>query len=137
MNLNLTNLKDLEYICQLAAGYFGPPYGTPKGTKWLTRIGRYRQIIQREIYRLEAEASRRPGEDLIFEATLRIDPGRTSRETGIFVRAVSVNGTFHSADISELTKESLFTWLRSRGGDNLWAENTVALLLGYEVDEQG
>jgi hypothetical protein len=54
LHLNLTNLKDLEYICQLAADYFEPRYGMPKETEWLTRISRYRQLIQGEIDRHEA-----------------------------------------------------------------------------------
>jgi hypothetical protein len=77
LNLNLTNLKDLEYICQLAADYFEPRYGMPKETEWLTRIGRYRQLIQGEIYRLEAEASRRVREDLILPPEM--DQERTEK----------------------------------------------------------
>jgi len=32
-----------------------------------------------------------------------------------------------SVDIAFLTKDSLHAWLRSRGGENLWAENVVAM----------
>jgi hypothetical protein len=66
MNLNLTNLKDLVYICETAAGYYEHCYGAPKETEQLTRIQRYRLLFQAEIYRLEAEASRRVREDLIL-----------------------------------------------------------------------
>jgi hypothetical protein len=53
MDLNLTNLKDLVYICEIAADYFEPRYGTPKETEWLSRISRYHQLFQVEIGRLE------------------------------------------------------------------------------------
>ena len=71
---------------------------------------------------------------------LEIDPARLARdgETGIFVRAVhrKVDGDkFISCDIVCLTRESLFSWLRSRGGNNPWAENCVALLLGHHHED--
>ena len=50
--------------------------------------------------------------------------------TGIFVRAL-VDGKYESADISTLTKQSLFDFLRSRGGENIWAEDVVGIILGY------
>lgn len=68
------------------------------------------------------------------------DPARARLpETGIFVRALregidSEGNTKHkwdSVDISRLTKESLLQWLRSRGGDNPFAEDTVGILLGH------
>lgn len=50
--------------------------------------------------------------------------------TGIFVRAK--NGThYDSFDICELTKDSLLEWLRSRGGNNPYAEDVVGIILGY------
>lgn len=57
MDLSLTNLKDLEYICQLAQDYFDRRMGTTKEIEWLQRISKYRQLFQAEIYRLEAEGS--------------------------------------------------------------------------------
>jgi hypothetical protein len=67
--------------------------------------------------------------------TLEVDPIRREEmpedATGIFVRARDEHGKFVNADISILTKESLHAWLKSRGGDNVWAENVVAILLGY------
>lgn len=51
--------------------------------------------------------------------------------TGIYVRAKR-DDKWESVDIAVLTKESLLSWLRSRGGSNPWAESTVALLLGHE-----
>lgn len=50
--------------------------------------------------------------------------------TGIYVRAV-YDGKFDSYDIDALTKKSLLEWLRSRGGDNPWAEDVVGILLGH------
>ena len=58
--------------------------------------------------------------------------GDARTETGIFVRAKFPNGKWDTADISWLTKESLTEWLRSRGGENEWAEQVVYILLGYE-----
>lgn len=65
---------------------------------------------------------------------LRIDPERVaySGSTGIYVRAQDpATDKWGSFDIAELTHDSLMAWLRSRGGDNPWAENTVATLLGH------
>ena len=53
---------------------------------------------------------------------------------GIFARALK-DGEWKSVDIYELDYTSLIAWLRSRGGDNPWAESTVAILLGHEVTE--
>jgi len=71
---------------------------------------------------------------------LLIDPERMARSrfwvTGIMVRAKGLDGKYLSVDISDLDRASLLVWLRSRGGSNLWAENTVLLLLGHEaIDE--
>ena len=52
-------------------------------------------------------------------------------ETGIYVRAQDINGKWISCDIADLTRDSLFQWLRSRGGENPYAENVVGLLLGH------
>lgn len=52
--------------------------------------------------------------------------------TGIFVRAIGQDGRWGSFDIAELDRDSLHQWLRSRGGENLWAENCVLILLGHE-----
>ena len=51
--------------------------------------------------------------------------------TGIYVRARALDGTYRTFDIGELTSASLLEWLRSRGGDNPWAEDVVGLLLGH------
>ena len=51
--------------------------------------------------------------------------------TGIYVRAKLVSDDFESVDISVLKPESLLEWLKSRGGDNPWAEDVVGILLGH------
>jgi hypothetical protein len=52
--------------------------------------------------------------------------------TGIFIRAKDPeSGRFKTGDIYYLTSESLLAWLRSRDGNNPWAENTVGMLLGH------
>ncbi len=61
-----------------------------------------------------------------------IDPGRAEHvgATGIYVRAKD-GDKWMNADIAELDKSSLLAWLRSRGGDNPWAEDTLGILLGH------
>ena len=65
---------------------------------------------------------------------LKVDPARrrSGRSTGIFVRALHEDRHIN-ADIAELDRESLLTWLKSRGGDNKWAEDCVLILLGHKV----
>jgi hypothetical protein len=65
---------------------------------------------------------------------LTADPDRVANtmDTGIYVRAKSVAGVWASFDIAELDAPSLLAWLRSRGGENPWAENCVATLLGHD-----
>jgi hypothetical protein len=58
-------------------------------------------------------------------------PGKDGHVTGIFVRAKGEDGRWRSVDIAWLTKQSLLSFLKSRGGDNPWAENTVGILLGH------
>lgn len=55
MDLNLTNLKDLESICEIARDYYERRMGTAKEIEWLQRIAKYQQMFQAEIHRLEAE----------------------------------------------------------------------------------
>lgn len=65
---------------------------------------------------------------------LKADPKREGMpEAGIFVRAMK-GERWVSVDISHLERDSLDTWLRSRGGANPWAESVVAILLGHEPD---
>lgn len=66
---------------------------------------------------------------------MKIDPARWKNNgsdvvTGIFVRAQDPDGNWQSADIWCLEPESLLEWLRSRGGENPYAENVVGTLLG-------
>ena len=66
---------------------------------------------------------------------MKIDPLRCRfPETGIYVRAQDDKGHWGSFDIAYLDRPSLMMWLRSRGGDNPWAENTVAALLGHDTE---
>lgn len=68
---------------------------------------------------------------------LRVCPDRSSINrnmhgtTGVYVRARGDGDKWGSYDIAELDRSSLHRWLRSRGGKNLWAENTVLILLGH------
>ena len=67
------------------------------------------------------------------KSELTVDPTRSylCADTGIYVRAKNSDGKWVSADIYELDKASLHTWLRSRGGENEWAESVVFMLLGH------
>ena len=50
--------------------------------------------------------------------------------TGIYVRALSQDRLV-TRDICELDKASLLEWLKSRGGNNPFAEDVVGILLGH------
>jgi hypothetical protein len=68
---------------------------------------------------------------------LIIDPERLAKypdRTGIYIRA-TLDGKWETCDLIHLTKESVVQWLKSRGGDNKWAEDTVLILLGHERDK--
>lgn len=129
MNLNVTQLKDLEYICQLAEERLMEPFetGAPKEQQWLERIRKYRALLNQE-HDLQ-------GERILAGARLYVDPDRTwfQDSSKIFVRAFDPSGKPVSVDIACLKLSSLLAWLRSRGGENEWAENAVAKLLGHEL----
>ena len=65
--------------------------------------------------------------------SVKIDQERVNDcgSTGIFVRAQDESGKWHSVDILQITKESLLEWLKSGGGDNKLAENTIGILFGH------
>lgn len=129
MTLNLTQLKDLSCICQIAREGLEPEYGLPREQTWIERIDKYRQLFEAEIDRLEADAP------YPVEFEPHFDPTREGFPfSGILVRARLPDGSFGSVDLAHLNRKSFFKWLRSRGGDNLWAEATVAHLLGYELE---
>jgi hypothetical protein len=72
----------------------------------------------------------------LFVDRLRWENRQKFPGTGIYVRAqVPPDNRWTSVDIEILDLPSLMAWLRSRGGDNKWAENTVALLLGHSLAE--
>lgn len=69
-----------------------------------------------------------------MNSELLLDPnrvGRPLRETGIYVRARDAKGKWGSHDLVWLSRDSVLQWLKSRGGDNPWAEQTVLALLGH------
>lgn len=76
---------------------------------------------------------KKDGVELDDEMKLVVDDCRTGfnrRETGVYVRAQH-NGVWGSYDVASLDGTSLLKWLRSRGGNNPWAENFIGILLGY------
>lgn len=64
---------------------------------------------------------------------LTVDPKRIDYDgsTGVYVRARH-EGKWGSYDMAVLDRASLLEFLRSRGGDNPWAENIVGAILGHE-----
>jgi len=63
-----------------------------------------------------------------FKETLVIESDRT----GLPIRAkFEPHDRVYTTDIYLLTKESLLEWLKSRDGDNAWAEDVVGILLGH------
>ncbi len=60
--------------------------------------------------------------------------GTEDPHTGIYVRAKDADGRWQSVDIATLDLESLRAWLRSRGGENEWAESTACMLLGHKLE---
>ena len=66
---------------------------------------------------------------------LRVDSDRGSINrdlhgaTGIFVRAVGLDGKYGSFDIAQLDRPSLLRWVKEH--DRLWLENLVLILLGH------
>lgn len=68
--------------------------------------------------------------DLKFSQS-RLDEKEKWEGTGIYIRGQYPDGKWESEDISLLDAESLLEWLRSRGGDNPYAEDVVGILLGH------
>jgi hypothetical protein len=69
--------------------------------------------------------------DLILDPE-RLKEGDKWEGTGLYVRAFNpISERWEGHDIVFLAKDSLLSWLRSRGGDNSWAENVVGILLGH------
>jgi len=70
---------------------------------------------------------------------LRIDPERVKRIgsfkniTGIFIRAQDENNKWDAVDIYYLDLPSLDIFLKSKGGNNEWAENTVKIILDHDI----
>jgi len=65
-------------------------------------------------------------------AHLQVDPARMNYpDSGYYVRAYR-DGKIGTYDIVNLTRDSLFAWLRSRGGENEWAESVIFGLFGHE-----
>lgn len=65
---------------------------------------------------------------------LKIDSDRVKMQMpklGINVRAQNDSGSWETADITVLTAESLLEWLKSKGGDNPFAENLVGIIFGH------
>jgi hypothetical protein len=85
----------------------------------------------------EIHAIDRDMECVVERDELLVDSSRTDgaiMPTGILVRARAA-GCWASVDIATLDRDSLLRWLRSRGGENLLAENCVLLLLGHKPEQ--
>ena len=78
-----------------------------------------------------AEESKMENMDLILDPE-RVKNKKMWGDTGIYVRVYDVEDKkWTSADIVLLHRDSLLRWLKSRGGDNPWAEDVVGILLGH------
>lgn len=55
--------------------------------------------------------------------------------TRIFVRA-KLGHEFGTHDLACLDLPSLRAWMRSRGGENQWAEDALALVLSHELESK-
>lgn len=67
--------------------------------------------------------------------SLTVDPERIRYDeggegSGIYIRA-QLEEKWGRHDLATLDKASVLEWLRSRGGENELAENTVGILLGH------
>jgi hypothetical protein len=69
------------------------------------------------------------------DQSLRVDADRGSinrdlhGHTGIYVRAMGLDGKWGSYDIAELDRRSLLAWAKEK--DRLWLENLILVLLGH------
>jgi hypothetical protein len=54
LDFNLTNLKELARICQIAREAFQPEYGLHTERYWLELIDKYTKLLQDEIFQLES-----------------------------------------------------------------------------------
>jgi hypothetical protein len=74
-------------------------------------------------------------ENVAVSGDLRVDPDRGSincdlhGHTGIYIRAIGLDGKWGSYDIAELDRASLLSWVK--GKDRLWLENLVLVMLGH------
>jgi hypothetical protein len=106
---------------------------------WFTSIWKYGSSTDEKLARRAWAEARGAIVTPQQRPQLTIDPKRWADEklraaTGIYVRVKTPDG-WDAVDICVLDKRSLLSWLRSRGGSNLWCENTVLLLLGYVPEE--
>ena len=69
-------------------------------------------------------------------SALRVDSDRGSLNralngfTGIYVRAMGLDGKYGSYDIAELDRHSLLSWTKEK--DRLWLENLILILLKHQ-----
>lgn len=62
---------------------------------------------------------------------MKVDPDRWRQpETGIFVRAQNLQGSWVSVDIAYLYKKDIVEWMRLKGPE--FAQNLVLILLNHE-----
>ena len=63
--------------------------------------------------------------------TARLGENWQDVQTGIYIRAKNTADRWDSLDIAWLDRVSLLAFLRSRDGDNPWAEDVCGILLGH------
>jgi len=80
---------------------------------------------------MEMNTETAPQVEMVSELTALPNRREYDGNTGIFVRA-KCEGKWGSHDIAELSADSLLNWLRSDGGCNALAENTLLALFNHE-----
>lgn len=68
---------------------------------------------------------------------LHTDPAREGVDvgTGVFVRAIGVDGKWDAYDVAELTRDSMHDFAASRGPVSDWALGLLDILLGHPRNE--
>lgn len=69
MTLNLTQLKDLEFICEIAESYY--PKERNLADQWLKRIRMYRTLLQNAMAKELSHGDEEPGEQMIEAGWLK------------------------------------------------------------------
>lgn len=117
----------IDHLKAVESLFVPPTYFAPRAEAGMAKAA---LACARRMRRAMEQAAKRTRSQM----ELKIDPARKDgARTRILIRAQGPDGKWQNADIYDLDADSLRTWLRSRGGKNLWAESVVGILLGHDV----